>query len=66
MELAEFLVRAKKETYAKSEEIEEIILEHGSKEFVYEESGFKYKDKHYGYNPFIGQEIVFKNGKIMR
>jgi hypothetical protein len=63
MELSEFLVRAKINTYAGSGEGGEIILEDGSKELNYEIGEWKYRDRYFGFNPFIGEEIVWKNGK---
>ena len=64
-ELAKFLVEAKKNTYASVGESGEIILEDGSKELVYEENDLKYKDRYFGFNPFIGEEVVQKDGKTI-
>lgn len=63
--LEEFLVKAKVNTYASSGEGGERILEDGSKELTYEEGDFKYRDRYFGYNPFIGEEIVWKDGKMI-
>ncbi len=63
MELNEFLVKAKVNTYATSGEGGERILEDGSKELVYEEGGFKYRDRYFGFGPFAGEEIVWKDGR---
>jgi hypothetical protein len=60
-----FLVKAKINTYASGGESKEKILIDGSKEFIFEEKEFKYRDRYFGYNPFIGQEIVWQNGKII-
>jgi len=63
--LEEFLVKAKINTYASSGEGGEKVLEDGSKELTYEKGNFKYRDRYFGYNPFIGEEIVWKDGKII-
>lgn len=65
MKLKEFLVKAKVNTYANSGEGGESKLEDGSRELVYEESGWRYRDRYFGFNPFIGEEIVWQNEKIM-
>ncbi|MFH1822331.1 MAG: DUF5680 domain-containing protein [Patescibacteria group bacterium] len=57
----QFLIKAKQNTYAKSGEISENILADGSKELVLKEGEFEYMDRYFGFNPFIGQEIVFQN-----
>ena len=69
MELAKFLVQAKINTYASVEQDlnpplpdsqgEKILLD-GSKELEFEEKEFKYRDRYFGSNPFIGEEIVWK------
>jgi len=64
-ELAKFLVKAKKNTYASQGEGGETILEDGSKELVYEENEFRYRDRYFGVRQFIGEEIVWKNGKAV-
>ncbi len=64
MELAKFLVKAKISTYASVGEREEKVLEDGSYELTYEEGEFKYRDRYFGFNPFIGEEVVWQNGKI--
>ncbi|NVM35343.1 MAG: hypothetical protein HWN81_07090 [Candidatus Lokiarchaeota archaeon] len=62
MELSNFLVKAKIETYASIGERGEKILQDGCKELEYTEGNFQYHDKYYGFNPFIGEEVVFDNG----
>lgn len=66
-QLSKFLVRAKKKTYASNNSLER-ILEDGARELLYEEEieeGAKctYRDRYFGLNPFIGEEIVSVNGK---
>ena len=65
MELSKFLVKAKIATYASVGEANERTLEDGAKELTFEDSTFKYRDRYYGFNPFIGQEVVFQNEKIV-
>lgn len=64
-QLSKFLVKAKINTYASSGEGGEKILADGSKEFEFRERKFKYRDRYFGFDPFIGQEIVFQNKKIV-
>jgi len=64
-QLSKFLVKAKINTYASSGEGEEKNLPDGSKELEFEEKEFKYRDRYFGFNPFIGEEIVWQNEKIV-
>ena len=66
MYLNQFIVKAKIATYASQGETDEKILADGAKELIFENKEYKYRDKYYGFNPFVGQEIVFKNNKIKR
>lgn len=52
MKLREFLVKAKLNTYAAGQD--------SNREFIYEDGDLRYQDKYFGYNPFAGQEIVYK------
>jgi len=65
MNINGFLARAKKNTYASSSEGSEKILDDGSKELIYEEDGWKYRDRYFGLDPFIGQEVVWKEDKLV-
>lgn len=65
MKLEEFLVKAKLNTYANSGEGDEKKLEDGSRELVYEEVEYKYRDRYFGFNPFIGEEVVWKEGIVI-
>ena len=65
MELSKFLVKAKIATYASEGEANKKVLEDGAKELTFEDGEFKYRDRYYGFNPFVGEEIVWKNGKIV-
>jgi len=61
--LKDFLVKAKINTYAGDGVANK--LSDGSKELNYKEGIWKYKDKYFGFDPFAGQEVVFKNGKLV-
>ena len=60
-DLKRFLLKAKINSYASGREAK--ILEDFSKEFVYEENNFIYIDRYFGFNPFIGGEVVWYQGK---
>jgi hypothetical protein len=64
-ELKKFLLKAKKSTYAGAEGDSKKILSDGSKEFVFTEGIYSYRDCYFGSNPFAGQEIVFSNCKAI-
>lgn len=61
--LSKFLVKAKVNTYAS--DTKATILEDGSKELVFREVKLFYRDRYFGENPFIGQEIVFHEDKYI-
>ena len=65
MELKDFLVKAKVGTYASDGEGKEKILEDGSKELIYESGEWRYCDRYFGFNPFIGEEIVWLNNEAV-
>jgi len=65
MRLIKFLVKAKINTYASRGEGGEKVLPDGSKEFEFREGEFKYRDRYFGFNPFIGEEMVLKNTKAV-
>ena len=65
MTINEFLVKAKVNTYASMGESDEKILEDGSRELIYQEGKWKYRDRYFGFDSFIGQEIVWENGKMV-
>jgi disulfide oxidoreductase YuzD len=64
-QLSKFLVKAKINTYASSGEEGERIFPDGGKEFEFEEREFKYRDRYFGFDPFIGEEIVWENEKVV-
>jgi len=63
--LKKFLVRAKINTYATDGEDNEKTLLDGTKELEFKEGDFLYRDRYFGSNPFIGEEVVFYNGKVI-
>ncbi|MCJ7450675.1 MAG: DUF5680 domain-containing protein [Candidatus Nanohaloarchaeota archaeon QJJ-9] len=63
MNLREFLIEAKKNTYASEGEENETELGNGGKELVFEEDEFRYRDRYFGFNPFSGQEVVWRGGE---
>lgn len=63
MELHDFLIKAKKSTYASQGESGEKKLSDGSKEFVHEEGAWIYRDRFFGSTDFVGEEIVMKDKK---
>tara|TARA_Y100000310_G_C20606168_1_gene775582 strand:+ start:857 stop:1312 length:456 start_codon:yes stop_codon:yes gene_type:complete len=63
MQLNEFLVKAKRKTYASDGEGGERVLDDGSKELSFSEQDFRYRDLYFGFNPFAGEEVVWKNNK---
>lgn len=63
MGLNKFIVNAKINSYATIGEGGEKKLEDGSKELVFEENPYKYRDRYFGFSPFVGEEVVWKNHK---
>ena len=62
LRFAKFLVAAKKASYAEKRNYP-VILEDQSKELVFEANSLRYRDRYFGLNPFVGEEVVFENGK---
>ena len=65
MEFSTFLLKAKQKTYATGGEGTEENLEDGTRELSYREGSFFYRDRYFGFNPFIGEEVVWENGKAV-
>lgn len=62
-QLSEFLKKAKKHTYA-SEEAKKVASQRpGSKDYEYKEGSWTYHDTYFGGVHFIGEEVVYKDGK---
>ena len=65
MELAQFLVKAKLAGYASQEAVNEKMLDDGSRELTVDGEEFHYRDRYLGFNPFVGEEVVFHGGKVV-
>jgi hypothetical protein len=65
MELSHFLIQAKLSTYANEAGAIENVLEDGFKELEYTEEQYRYRDRYFGSNPFIGEELVWENGRLV-
>src|SRR3989344_8108354 len=65
MELANFIVKAKKDTYASGNP--PLKLPDGFEEFVYEDGEYKYRDRYHAKDPrpFGGEEVVWQSGKVI-
>src|SRR3989338_8031538 len=65
MELVDFIVKAKKQTYASGKPARK--LEDGFEEFFYEEGDYKYRDRYHARDPkpFGGEEVIWQNGKAI-
>ena len=65
MKLADFIVKAKKATYASGNASKK--LGDGFEEFSYEEGTYKYRDRYHAQDPkpFGGEEVVWENGKAV-
>lgn len=62
MNFKDFLIKAKKATYANKQAITKISPDN-SKELIFKEDILIYRDRYFGHNPFFGEEIVFKKNK---
>lgn len=62
--LKNFLVEAKKNTYA-NEDAKEVRVRGGGKLLSFSKGDFIYQDKYFGSNPFSGEEVVIKNEKVI-
>ena len=67
MELAKFIVKAKKDTYASGKKAQK--LEDGSERFTFEEGDLKYQDTYFAFDnefdgAFFGTEIFWNKGKM--
>jgi len=65
MTLREFLVKAKARGYATKGESDELELADGGKELSYHEGEYTYRDRYYGFNPFVGEEVVWQDGHVV-
>ena len=65
VQLNKFLVKAKINTYASDKAGIEKSLPNGSRELKFKENEIQYMDRYFGFNPFIGQEIVWQKEKVI-
>ena len=63
MELKQFLIKAKLNSYSSGRE--GMKLTDGSKELTFQEQGFSYRDRYLGENPFIGEEVVWQADRVI-
>lgn len=61
MNFAEFLVKAKQNTYAGG--MKSTQLPDGAQELTFEQGSYRYRDRYYGMDYFVGEEIVLDGGK---
>ncbi len=64
MQLVDFLVQAKIATYANGQGANAVLAD-GAKELVYQDGALTYRDRYYGWDPFIGEEVVLHNGQVI-
>ena len=67
MQLKDFIVKAKKDTYASGKKA--IKLEDGSERFDFEEGKWRYQDTYFAFDnefdgAFFGTEIAWENGRM--
>ena len=60
-ELSEFLIEAKKQTYANEQVEKQESSRKGSKDYEYQAKGMIYHDTFFGGTNFMGQEVVYKD-----
>lgn len=58
----QFLVTAKLAGYATGGEGGERDSDDRGKEFRFSDGGLEYRDRYYGFNPFAGEEVVWRGG----
>ncbi len=61
--LKEFLVKAKKYTYASGDLSKKVVESDKSTTLVFEDGDFKYHDNYFGGEPYGGREVVFFKGE---
>ncbi len=65
IELSQFIVRAKRNTYASGQKAK--VLEDGFEEFTFEEGEYRYRDRYHARDPepFGGEETVWHNNEAV-
>lgn len=64
-ELVQFLLDAKKSTYAGAKGDGKTIVDDGGIEFNYRDDIYIYRDRYFGSDPFAGEEVVFSSDKAV-
>ncbi len=65
-DLVDFLLKAKRGTYAsQGEGGERVRSADGGRELGYREGAWEYHDLYYGTNPFCGRELVRRDGELI-
>lgn len=62
-ELCQFLVTAKRETYAAGDQAQKTVEKDKSTTLVFEQGDWRYHDNYFGGEPFGGREVVFFQGQ---
>lgn len=66
LELSEFLVESKTlHSYASLDQIHKEIMQDGGTELLFTNKNKTYRDRYYGGEPFIGEEVVFVDNKAV-
>ncbi|WP_373835772.1 DUF5680 domain-containing protein [Bacteroides heparinolyticus] len=63
-DIISFLIRAKKSTYASGDNVVESTRT-GSCDLKYSEKNLEYYDSYFGTNPFIGEELLLLDNKVI-
>ncbi len=61
MELKQFLIKAKKQTYANANVEKVTASRRGSNDYEYSDDGMTYHDTYFGGTNFIGEEVVYES-----
>ena len=65
MQLTGFINRAKHNSYAVINDIPKTRMPDGGTELTYREETFSYRDRYYGGEPFIGEEVVISDDTVI-
>lgn len=60
--LADFLIEAKKQTYANADVKKSLASRRGSHDYEYSDGNMTYHDTYFGGTNFMGEEVVYNNG----
>ncbi len=62
IELINFLITAKKNSYSAGKNAQKTRTEDNGTEIIFKQGNLLYRDRYYGGEPFSGAEVVFLNG----